>query len=41
MYHLFEAEDVNRAIDEAIRVTKPGGVILFAFISVYAIMYAN
>ena len=41
MYHLFEAEDVLRAIDEAIRVTKPGGVMLFAFISVFAIMYAN
>ena len=41
MYHLFEAEDVDRAIDEAIRVTKPGGVMLFAFISVFAIMYAN
>lgn len=41
MYHLYEAEEVNRAIDEAIRVTKPGGVILFAFISVFAIMYAN
>ena len=24
MYHLFAPEDVNRAIDEAIRVTKPG-----------------
>ena len=41
MYHLYESDEVNRAIDEAIRVTKPGGVILFAFISVYAIMYAN
>ena len=41
MYHLFEADEVNRAIDEAIRVTKPGGVIMFAFISVFAIMYAN
>ena len=41
MYHLYEADEVNRAIDEAIRVTKPGGVLLFAFISVYAIMYAN
>lgn len=41
MYHLFEAEDVDRAIDEAVRVTKPGGVIFFAFISVFAIMYAN
>ena len=41
MYHLYEKGEVNCAIDEAIRVTKPGGVILFAFISVFAIMYAN
>ena len=41
MYHLYEPEEVRRAIDEAIRVTKPGGVLLFAFISVYAVMYAN
>ena len=41
MYHLYEAEEVNAAIDEAIRVTKPGGVILFAFLSVFGIMYAN
>ena len=41
MYHLYEPDEVNRAIDEAIRVTKPGGVIFFAFISVFAIMYAN
>lgn len=41
MYHLYEPDEVDRAIDEAIRVTKPGGVILFAFISVFAIMYAN
>jgi len=41
MYHLYEAAEVNRAIDEAIRVTKPGGIVMFAFISVFAIMYAN
>lgn len=41
MYHLYEPEEVNRAIDEAIRVTKPGRAILFAFISMFAIMYAN
>ena len=41
MYHLYEAEEIDRAIDEAIRVTKPGGVLFFAFISVFAIMYAN
>ncbi len=41
MYHLYEAEETDRAIGEAIRVTKPGGVLMFAFISVFAIMYAN
>ena len=41
MYHLYDPEEVGRAVDEAIRVTKPGGALLFAFISVYAIMYAN
>ncbi len=41
LYHLYEKTDVNKAIDEAIRVTRPNGVILFAFLSVYAIMYAN
>lgn len=41
MYHLYEPEDVRRAIDEAIRVTKPGGVLFFAFLSVYAILYNN
>ena len=41
MYHLYEAAEVHKAIGEAIRVTKPGGVILFAFLSVYGIMFAN
>ena len=41
MYHLYEPEDVHRAIDEAIRVTRPGGVLFFAFLSVYAILYNN
>ena len=41
MYHLYEKEDIDKAINEAIRVTKKDGVILFAFISVFAIMYAN
>ena len=41
MYHLYETDEVNCAINEAVRVTKPGGVILFAFISVFGIMYAN
>lgn len=41
MYHLYDDIEINKAIDEAIRVTKPGSTILFAFISVFAIMYAN
>lgn len=41
MYHLFSPEEVNRAIDEAIRVTKPGGMLFFAFLSIYALMYSN
>ena len=41
MYHLYEKDEIHKAIDEAIRVTKPKGVLLFAFISVYGIMYAN
>ena len=41
MYHLYEAEEVDRAIDEAIRVTRPGGVLMFAFLSVFGIMYSN
>ncbi len=41
MYHLYEADEVNRAIDEAIRVTKPGGTVFFAFLSAFAIMYSN
>lgn len=41
LYHLYEAEDIQKAIDEAIRVTKENGVILFAFLSVFGIMYAN
>lgn len=41
MYHLYGTEEVDRAIDEAVRVTRPGGVIMFAFMSVFGIMYAN
>lgn len=39
LYHLYEEVDVHKAIDEALRVTKKDGVILFAFLSAYAIMY--
>lgn len=41
MYHLFEKMEQHKALDEAIRVSKPGGVIMAAFISVYQIMYDN
>lgn len=41
MYHLYEKEEISSAIKEAIRVTKKGGVLLFAFLSIYAIMYAD
>lgn len=39
MYHLYDAEDVHRALDEAVRVIRPGGVLMTAFLSVYAIMH--
>lgn len=41
MYHLYEKAEQHRALDEAIRVTKPGGVMMAAFLSVYSIMYNN
>ena len=41
MYHLYEPGDVRTAIGEALRVTKPGGVLLFAFLSIHAIMGNN
>ena len=39
LYHLYEPRDIHKAIDEAIRVTKKNGVLFFAFISVFGIMY--
>ena len=41
MYHLYEPAEVRTAVAEALRVTKPGGVVFFAFLSVYAIMGNN
>lgn len=41
MYHLYEKKDVHKALDEAIRVTKEDGIILVAFLSVYAILFDN
>ena len=41
MYHLYERADQDRAIEEAIRVTRPGGTILTAFLSAHAIICTN
>ena len=41
MYHLYEEAEQHKALDEAIRVAKPGGIIMVAFISIYEIMYVN
>lgn len=41
MYHLYDSKDQHKAIDEAIRITRPEGVIMFAFLSVYAIIQSN
>ena len=41
MYHLFKKAEQHRALDEAIRVCKPGGILMAAFISVYSILYNN
>lgn len=41
LYHLYDRGDVDRAIDEAVRVTRPNGILMFAFLSVHAILYCN
>ena len=41
MYHLYDPADQQRALDEAIRVTRPGGTILTAFLSAHAIICTN
>ena len=41
MYHLYTEEEQLAALREAKRITKKGGMILIAFISVYAIMDNN
>lgn len=41
MYHLYDEKDQQGALDEAIRVTKPGGIILIAFLSAHAILCTN
>ncbi len=39
MYHLFNKKDKNRAIAESIRVCKPEGVLMFAYLSHASIVW--
>lgn len=41
MYHLYTKEDMLKALNEALRVTKPDGIIMTAFLSIHAIMHDN
>ena len=41
LYHIYDRADMDRALNEALRVTRPGGVLMAAFLSVHAILYAN
>ena len=33
MYHIFNEKDIKKAIKEAVRVTKPGGIIVFSYLT--------
>lgn len=39
MYHLFNQEDKNKAIAETIRVCKPNGICMFAFLTHSSIVW--
>lgn len=41
MYHLYEPAERDAALREAVRVTKPGGVLMTAFLSVHAVLNNN
>lgn len=38
MYHVYNEEDKNQVVKEALRVTKPGGYVCFAYITHDAVM---
>lgn len=39
MYHLFEPRDQERALEEAVRITRPGGVVCVAYCMMDASIY--
>ena len=41
LYHLYDKKDQHKALDEAIRITKDGGAVMVAFLSVHAILFNN
>lgn len=41
LYHLYDEKDQHKALDEAIRITKSGGTVIVAFLSVHAILFDN
>ena len=41
LYHLYDKSDQQKALDEAIRVTKNSGTVMVAFLSVHAILFDN
>jgi len=41
LYHLYDKNDIDKCINESIRITKPNGIIFYAFLSVFAIMDSN
>ena len=38
LYHLFDNDSINRAISEASRICRPGGFVLFAYLTQDSIM---
>ena len=41
MYHLYNNEHHNRAIDEAIRLAKKDAILMFAYLSVHGVLLSN
>lgn len=41
LYHLYDETEQKKALSEAVRVTKAGGTVIVAFLSVHAIIFDN